>query len=114
MTPAIYNITIGKDTTYSEQFKFYSDRCRSQLMDLTGYEFKAQIKENPDDLNELVEFTIDTDNLSAGFIILYLPESVSINLPSGSYVWDLRVTSPDGLVDRWVKGAAKVESTVTR
>lgn len=83
-------------------------------MDITGYEFKAQIKQAAEDEDAIAEFTIDTDNLSAGFIILYLPESVSIGIPSGDYVWDLRVTLPDGLVQRWVKGLARVESTVTR
>jgi len=110
----LYNIHIDKDTSYSEKFVFYSDKCRTTTMDLSGYSFKAEAKVDYEDENPVFEFTIDTIDASEGSLYLSLSSTETEALTAGTYLWDLRVIDTDSIVDRWIKGNVTVSGTVTR
>lgn len=110
----LYNINLSRDTSYSEKFLFYSDKCRSTLMDLTGYTFKAEAKVAYDDVDPAFEFTINTSELADGAVTFILSNVETEVITAGNYIWDLRVIDPEDVVDRWIHGSVEVSDTVTR
>jgi hypothetical protein len=63
-------------------------RFKKSLPALTGYDFVVQISDPP----------------SAGRIALSIPASLTANLPTGRYVWDMLVTQSNQELWRAVEG----------
>ena len=84
-------------------------------VDITGYVPQAQIRLGPADANPkvLVEITALVDALITGQINLSIPNATTA-LMSGSYAWDLQLTTPSGAIMTLLAGTVIVTQEVTR
>ena len=79
---------------------------------IAGFTARAQIREDfADDCTD-VAATIGT-TVDSPLIWLKIPGADTSNL-CGDYVWDLEITSPDGVVSTILAGKVKVSEEVTR
>jgi hypothetical protein len=81
--------------------------------DLTGYTTKAQIRRTVADSAPTVEAELITALVTPSQIKLELPHAITGTL-GGSYVWDLEITSPAGIVVTILAGDVIVRKEVTR
>lgn len=110
MKPSTYNLTIYRDRDFSQTFYFKS---LGEIMDLTGYAGKAEIRENQDAAELLAAFQVTIDSL-VGSVVLSLTDTQTILLPEGAAFWDLVLTDPHGSRQNYIEGQVKVVGTVTR
>jgi hypothetical protein len=110
MEPATYNLTVYRDRDFSQTFYL---KNLGEVMDLTGYSGKAEIRENQDAATLLAAFQVTIDPL-IGSITLSLTDTQTILLPGGATFWDLVLTDPHGLRQNYIEGQVNVVGTVTR
>jgi hypothetical protein len=87
---------------------------------LTGCSLKMKIKTNYTENNGTLVANltspsggISITSLTGGLVTVTMPASTTANLTSGNYVYDLKLISPTGLVDREIQGGAVVLPGVT-
>ena len=86
---------------------------QAQIPDIiAGYTAKAQVREDVAD--DCSDVTVDIATVvNSPYITLAIPAAQTADL-CGEYVWDLEITSPDGVVSTILAGKAKVTAEVTR
>lgn len=117
--PKSYNITFVQGDTYNLRLRFKD--ANSDPVDITGWEFKAQVRANYDAELALAEFTyvIDDQVTNTGYVDLTLsdiqttPLPVAV-MPDPSGYWDLEITYPSGDVLTVMAGKVTVKAQVTR
>ncbi len=83
-------------------------------IDLTGYEFLAEIRASADpDAALMASFAIDVVDATGGIITPTLTATEAAKLIPGSAKHDLQLTNPDGDVRTWVAGRVKVRGDVS-
>lgn len=86
---------------------------QAQIPDIiAGYTAKAQVREDVADGCPDIAVTIGA-TVNSPYIDLAIPAAETANL-CGEYVWDLEITSPDGVVSTILAGKVKVSEEVTR
>lgn len=81
-------------------------------LDLTGWSAKSQVRVEPDG-GELI-CIIDTEVSNDGSeVVMTLSDSVTAELPAGTYVWDIKLTDTDDITRYYLGGAFRVVPTVT-
>jgi len=82
---------------------------------LTGYLPQAQIRLGPADTNPkvLVEIAAALDTTITGQINLSIPSTTTTYM-SGSYAWDLQLTTPTGVIMTLLAGQVVVTQEITR
>jgi hypothetical protein len=80
--------------------------------DITGYTAQAQIRRAVADADPEVAATI-TCTVQSPEVLLSIPHAVTATL-TGKYVWDLQLTSPEGMVKTVMAGKVSVTQEVTR
>lgn len=83
------------------------------LTDLAGFTAQAQIRVGPADTNPQIVVEIDTALALPNTINLVIPNEVTLRL-SGTYMWDLQVTDPGGVISTLLAGIVTVTPEVTR
>jgi len=93
-------------------------------IDLTGYEAKMQVREFHDDEDALLTLTSEVDGGIVlgdedGTIEIHAVPALTDLLPlsvSGTIngVYDIKLTSPSGVVTRFLEGRCRIASAVTR
>ena len=98
------DIVIEQGATWEYPFTWTSG---NSPVDITGYEFKAQIRKKADatpviiTLNTPDEIAI-TDG-PAGIYTITIDADITSDMPDGQYQWDMFVTFPNGKVRKlWV------------
>jgi hypothetical protein len=111
MIPATLNLTIYRDRDFSKTLYFKTSL--GEIMDLTGYTGKAEIRENKDAAALTVAFQVTIAPL-LGSVVLSLADTQTMLLPDGISVWDLVLTDPHGSRQNFIEGVITVLGTVTR
>jgi hypothetical protein len=91
-------------------------------LDLTGYEFRGQIRRNERSSSVIAEFSFDNYDPVNGEYEFWLSDEQTSVLPAGStmgaaqsnYVYDIEMESPDGDVTSLLYGKIRVQAEVTR
>lgn len=85
-----------------------------ELVDLTGYSVRSEIRGRSDAATTLATFT--TTISAAGRVDVRLPSSVTATLTPGTAVWDLELTDPatGGRVMTPCAGNVSITAGVTR
>lgn len=88
--------------------------------DLTGFSLRMKIKTNYTENNGVLVANltspsggISVTSLTGGLAIVTMTATTTANLTSGNYLYDLKLISPTGLVDREFQGGAVVLPGVT-
>jgi hypothetical protein len=84
-------------------------------IDTSEWEVVAQFRRQTDDVDEEGEFLIAKSRSNTEVLVLdfSLTDTVTAAM-SGTYVWDVQATYPDGKVSTWRQGTIKVSKDVTR
>jgi len=108
MKPVQYDLEIYKGSSFSRAFTFKNKKTH-QVIDLTGYTPKAQIRpaENSEVLSK--EFTM---SVSGGTVTMQLSASDTAELQPGIQAWDFKLTD-EGNVKYWIRGKVLITGRVT-
>lgn len=102
----VYDIQVTQGDSWSQQFNF--------PFDVTGLDFKAQIRTYPNAPSLYATFTISKIDPANGLIQLTLDPSATAYLPTRAF-WDLQATQPgnDAFEQTYIKGQVFVQQQVT-
>ena len=106
-TAAVYDVRMTQGDSFIEELLM--EDGEGDAIDLTGYQFKSQIRRTAD--NGLVaEFGISVDG---AVVTRTLAPSVTAGL-EGTYVHDFQWTTPQGRIQTLLSGNFEIEPEVTR
>lgn len=109
------NLIIPQGATYQHTFT-YTD-ADGNIVDLTGYTAKMQVRASIDALTTLYDSTTLSDFTVSGPIgqvTLVIPSATTTGWTWRYGVYDIEIVAGDGKVTRLVKGTVKVDPAVTR
>lgn len=127
MEPAKYDMNCKAGTTFRKSFTFKD--VHENLIDFTGYTARMQVRAAIDAEDVLVYLATDesvpvdpgtdlwgtiTIDAAYGSVALLIPDDVTSQFATGSYVYDIELVSPTGIVDSPLYGKFKVTGEVTR
>ena len=110
MTAAVYGITIEQYADFSRAFQV---RSAGVELDITGYTFRAQIRERSQSTTA-TDFQVQIVDAVAGAIQMSMTDTVTAGIDPGDYVYDLVMTDTAGTDVRLLQGVATVTAGVTR
>ena len=103
-------ITQGRD--FSRTLTFYNDYDAGTKLDISGYTFKAQIREQQDQASTLLATFTMTVTTATSTVVMELTDSDTADLPPGIAWWDLVVTV-GGNSQSWLGGQAIIKGGPT-
>lgn len=110
-SPTTLNLEWYRGDDYVHELKFVDNSIPPNPLDVSEYEFKAQVRDRPENGTILhAEFDIDMTQASSGIIVLSLP-GASTRIPPA--FWDLEVDDGEG-VTTWLAGSVTPSGDVTR
>lgn len=125
MEPAKYDLQCKAGTTFRKSFTF-KDR-NDNLLDFTGYAARMHVRATIDADTTLVKLATSFDatpedtllgsieiDVPTATIGLLIEDDVTSQFAVGSYVYDIEIESPSGIVDSPLYGKFKVTGEVTR
>ncbi len=110
MMPSSYPLTLYHGDSYQWQFKLWQDTGKTQPLDLTDVQAKAEIRDKPGGL-EVYQITCEIS--LPNVIAASLSAAVCRSLPLGNMVWDLQLTYSTGSVNTILSGSVSVAPDVT-
>jgi hypothetical protein len=115
INPGTYNITAYQGANWDRTFTITQG---GSALNLTGYTSAMQVREAADSTATLVNLNTDGSGIvlggTAGTIAVAITSTQSAAIPSGSFAYDLEITSSGGEVTRLLQGAFTVVGNVTR
>jgi hypothetical protein len=111
MKTAIKNLNIEAGTTYRRVLRFFTNKERTEAMDLTGFTIASWITKGTFKIEFAV--SIGNDPTDGEAEMLLEPEQTADVLP-GEYVWDMLIRDADGNVKKAMKGVAVIHPTGTK
>lgn len=104
------DLKVIRGDTFRRTFRFL-DKATNTPKDLSSWTWDAQIRIDPDDVEPLAAFTVDTTQVSLGYLTLSLASSVTEDLVTS--FWDLQGTREGEVVTKG-GGRVVVKKDVTR
>lgn len=104
------NLYIDQGTTFTQSF--YLQDPTGLALDLTGYIGRSQLRKEYTD-SVYFSFSVDV-GANTGVITISLPATVSSNIESGRYLYDVEIESNTSVVTRIVEGFCTITPEVTR
>lgn len=110
------DIVLDQGTDSEASYEFFDNSNRP--ISFSGYTAQMQVRRTAtsqtviDDLS--TEGTPDRIGFCGNLVTIKWPRSVTQEIKSGRYVYDLEVTSPNGAVTRLMEGAFVIKQEVTR
>ena len=116
MAAGIYNFTCEQGVTFSRSFTLKDST--GDLMDLTDYVARMQVRRDVDAAEPMIELTTENDGIvlggEAGTVTLFISSDDTSEI-THSGVYDIEIQEgPDGQVRRVLKGKFILDPEVTR
>lgn len=118
MSAGKYNIEIEKKATFTRDFTLYSTyisagNAGNVKLDLTGATVAAKIKRKASDAAALATFSTAVVDAEEGIfrISLSAAQTAALNFDVG--VYDVLITFPSGVVEKFIEGNVVLGKTVT-
>jgi hypothetical protein len=109
--PAVRDLELYRGDDYTHQINFVTDEDTPEPMNLTDYEFRAQIRDRPEGSTAVrATFNIDISQSGEGIIVLSLPPGTT-RIKAG--YWDLEVYDGN-ITETWLKGSVTLDGDVTK
>lgn len=113
MAAAKYDIDIEQGATWRKTFRLL--KSNNFAKDLTGYTAKAQFRAKASSEDILAELDVKfVSPRKCGKIVLSLTPEETAAFTFYTAVWDLFLTSPNGVHSKLLKGTVTVYETVTK
>lgn len=110
--PGDYPISLYRGDTRIWRDEF-ADAATGHALDLTGYMFRAQIRDSIDG-DVIATMTVDDSDAANGVITRSLTATQTAALAAARAAWDLELTSPDGFVRTYLAGAVRIRGDVSK
>ncbi len=107
-TPSV-NIVIPQASDFD--FSYTSKNSDGSLKDLNGYTGESKLKKYPDSPTSY-SFTVGI-NTTTSVVSLAMTAGLTLNIKSGRYYYDVRITSSSNSVERILEGMAEVTAGIT-
>jgi hypothetical protein len=105
------DITCRKGDSFRLEITFRD--TNNESMDLTGYEWKLDVRETDTSSQAIIEDTeFSYDGNSSGLLVVEATPNTMAAIDGGIYVYDLQSTNA-GSVKTWLYGIFKVNEDVT-
>jgi hypothetical protein len=115
INPGTYNITAYQGADFDRTFTITQG---GTALNLTGYTSAMQVREAADSTATLLSLSTGGSGIvlggTAGTIAVTITSTQSAAIPSGSFAYDLEITSSGAQVTRLIQGAFTVSGNVTR
>ena len=112
MAVFVSNIVIEQGFDFETTFQL-EDTTTNNLLDLSGYTINAQLRKTYSSSTS-VSFASTIVNPSIGLILISMGSTNTSSLKSGRYVYDVKLTTNKGVIQKAIEGAALVRAGVTR
>jgi len=90
-----------------------TDDVTNLPINVSNYTINANIKKSYYSSNNTAIFTATINDASNGNVTISLAANTSVNIKSGRYVYDVKVTSPSNVITRIVEGILTVTPRVS-
>jgi hypothetical protein len=112
LRPAQYNVQIWRNDTWSQVFTISAN---SVAVNLTGCTIIIQVRKTASSSDVVLSLTsADTSIVIGGVSSNQITLKKVVNIAAGSYVYDMNVTFPSGLVKTYVWGTFFVQEDITK
>lgn len=115
LEPGQYHLKIRQGKTVRRVFTF---KINGVLVNLTGYQAKAQVRSTPDSSVSLLSFDTATSTIllggAAGTITLVQTAVVTAALTPINAVWELQLIEPNGDITPLLEGPCTIKPSVVR
>jgi hypothetical protein len=111
MTAFSINFIVERNADYSSEINITNESNGSPL-NLAGYTSQATMKRSH---TSSVSYNINVEfaDRIGGVLRIFLTNEETSNIPAGRYVYDVIITSPNGVKTRVVEGIIEVSPGVT-
>jgi len=110
MSVRVVNLVIPQGADYENSFLF--ENFNNSPSNLTGYSGICQLKKHPSSRTS-VGIAVSFPNPMLGQIRISLASTISSNIKSGKYVYDILLTDTFGIKTRVVEGIVTVTAGVS-
>lgn len=115
MIAGVYKIVCDQGSTFSRLLTIRNGQ--DELLDLTGYTARMQVRPEVDSNEVLVELTTENGRIAlggaAGTVLLHLPPEITATIPTDGF-YDLEIVTNGGAVYRLLRGKFLLDPEVTR
>lgn len=112
LRPAQYNIKIWRNDTWSQTFAILAD---TTPVDLTGCTIVIQVRPTASSSEVALELNTTEGSISIGGVDTnQITLNKIVDVPAGSYVYDMNVTFPSGEVKTYIWGNFIVQEDITK
>ena len=106
------NLVIYKHTDFEQTFAL-EDSNTGSVKNLTGFSVTCKMQRTLN-LGSLTDFSISFHNdRTLGKVKIILTDTQTANIDDGKYFYELKLTDPNGVVERVVEGVVIVKHPVT-
>jgi hypothetical protein len=112
LRPAQYNVQIWRNDTWSQIFTLTANNV---AIVLTGSTITIQVRKTAASPDVLLSLSTTDSSITIGGVgYNQITLNKVVNLTAGSYVYDMNVTFPSGLVKTYVWGTFFVQEDITK
>jgi hypothetical protein len=112
LRPAQYNVQIWRNDTWSQIFTLTANNVPIVL---TGSTITIQVRKTAASPDVLLSLSTTDNSITIGGVgYNQITLNKVVNLTAGSYVYDMNVTFPSGLVKTYVWGTFFVQEDITK
>jgi hypothetical protein len=107
-------ITCQQGSTFTRRLIY---KINDEVVNLTGYTARMQIRENHSSSAYILELTVGsgiTITGATGQVSITITAGATATIPSGTYVYDIELVAPNTTVQRLLEGKFVVTPEVTR
>jgi hypothetical protein len=107
-------ITCQQGSTFTRRLIY---KINNEVINLTGYTARMQIRENHSSPTYIIELTVGsgiTITGATGQVSITITAGATATIPSGTYVYDIELVAPNTTVQRLLEGKFVVTPEVTR
>ena len=112
MAVFVSNIVIEQGFDFDTTF-ILEDTTTGDYLDLTNYTVSSQLRKTYTS-SSAVSFASTITNARLGQVQISLGSATTLDIKSGRYVFDVKITSSGGSISKVVEGSALVRPGVTR
>jgi len=112
LRPAQYNVKIWRNDSWAQVFALLAD---TTPIDLSGSTILIQVRPTPSSSEVALELTTDDSSIGIGGIDSnQITLNKIVDIPAGTYVYDMNVTFPSGEVKTYLWGNFIVTEDISK
>jgi hypothetical protein len=111
LRPAQYNVQLWRNDSWAQTFAITANDV---AVDLSGSTILIQVRTKPASTDVVLSLVTGTSITIGGASYNEITLNKIVDIAAGSYVYDMNVTFPSGLVKTYIWGTFLVQEDITR